>query len=61
MEGPPVELEDIVTSIEVKKVKIGTVENPKMAIIRDYWDEKTVESITELLHEYKDMFPTTFT
>jgi hypothetical protein len=32
-----------------------------MASIGDYWDEKTVESITELLHEYNDLFPTTFT
>jgi hypothetical protein len=45
----------------VKKVNIGTIENPKMASIGDYWDEKTVESITELLREYNDLFPTTFT
>jgi hypothetical protein len=31
-----------------------------MASIGDYWDDKTVESITELLHEYNDLFPTTF-
>jgi hypothetical protein len=46
--------------IKVKKVNIGTVEHPKMASIGDYWDEQTVESITELLHEYNDLFPTTF-
>jgi hypothetical protein len=45
----------------VKKVNIGTTENPKMASIRDYWDEQTIERITELLHEYSDLFPTTFT
>jgi hypothetical protein len=45
----------------VKKFNVGIVENPKMAIIGDYWDEKTVESITKLLHEYTDLFPTTFT
>jgi hypothetical protein len=61
VEGPPLESEVIVVSIKVKKVNIGTVENPKMASIGDYWDEKTVESITELLHEYNDLFPTTFT
>jgi hypothetical protein len=44
----------------VKKVNIGIVENPKMANIGDYWDEQTVESITDLLHEYSDMFPTKF-
>jgi hypothetical protein len=26
-----------------------------------YWDVPTVESIIELLHEYSDLFPTTFT
>jgi hypothetical protein len=61
VEGPPLESEVIATSIKVKKVKNGTVENPKMANIGDYWDEQTVEIITELLHEYIDLFPTTFT
>jgi hypothetical protein len=32
-----------------------------MASIGDYWDEQTIEIITELLHEYSDLFPTTFT
>jgi hypothetical protein len=45
----------------MNKINIGTVENPKMAIIGDYWDEKTMESITELLREYSDLFPTMFT
>jgi hypothetical protein len=35
VEGPPWELEVIVASIKVKKVNIGTVENPKMASIGD--------------------------
>ena len=46
--------------IKVKEFNIGTVENPKMASIGDYWDEKIVKSITKLLREYNDMFPTTF-
>jgi hypothetical protein len=45
----------------VKKVNIGTVENPKMENIGDYWDEQTVERITELPHGYIDLFPTMFT
>jgi hypothetical protein len=61
VEGPPLELEVISTLIKVNKVDIGTVENPKMAIIGDYWDDQIVESITNLLHEYIDLFPTTFT
>jgi hypothetical protein len=32
-----------------------------VASIGDYWDEKTLESITKLLHKYSDIFPTTFT
>jgi len=48
-------------TIKVKKVNIGTKENPKMASIEDYWDEKTLERITKLLREYSDLFPTTFT
>jgi hypothetical protein len=32
-----------------------------MASIGDNWDEKTVESIAELLHEYSDLFPKKFT
>jgi hypothetical protein len=32
-----------------------------MESIGDYWDEQTVERITELLHEYSDLFPMTFT
>jgi hypothetical protein len=60
VEGPPLESKVFVVPIKVKKFNIGTVENPKMANIGDYWDEKTVESITELLREYNDLFPTTF-
>ena len=45
----------------MKKVNIGTIDNPKMTSIRDYWDEQTMERITKLLREYNDLFPTTFT
>jgi hypothetical protein len=34
-------------------------DNPKMASIGDYWDEKTLERIIDLLCEYGDLFPTT--
>jgi hypothetical protein len=59
--GPSLELEAFSTPIKVKKVNIGMNENPKMESIGDYWDEQTLERITELLHEYNDTFPTTFT
>jgi hypothetical protein len=32
--------------IKVNKFNIGIVENPKMAIIGDHWDEQTIERIT---------------
>jgi hypothetical protein len=60
VEGPYLELELFATPIKVKKFSIGTTDKPKMEIIRDYWDEQRVERITELLHEYSDLFPTTF-
>jgi hypothetical protein len=47
--------------IKVKKFNIGKVENPKMASIGDYWNEKTIERITKLLCEYNDLFPIKFT
>jgi hypothetical protein len=49
-----------VSLIKVKKFNIGITENPKMANIGDYWDEKTIERIMELLCEYSDMFPKIF-
>ena len=32
---------------KVKKLNIGMNDNPKMESIGDYWDEKTIEKITE--------------
>jgi hypothetical protein len=62
VEGPSIESEIFAVPIEVKKVNIGTNNNPKMASIGpNYWDEKIVERIIELLHEYNDLLPTTFT
>jgi hypothetical protein len=61
VDGPPLESKVFVASIKVNIVNIGTTENPKMANIGDYWDEQTIERTTELLHEYNDLFPTTFT
>ena len=38
--------------LKIKKVNIGSSENPKFANIGDYWDEETVTKVTDLLHEY---------
>jgi hypothetical protein len=61
VEGPLIESEIIVAPIKVKKVNIRTVEHPKMASIKDHWDEKIVEIIIELLCEYNNLFPMKFT
>jgi len=31
-----------------------------MGIIGDYWDIYIVVKVTDLLHEYQDLFPSTF-
>ena len=41
-------------------MNIGTKDNPKFANIGDYWNEETVEKIVDLLCEYQNLFPTTF-
>ena len=33
---------------------------PKYATIGDYWDEEMVSKVTELLHEYQDLFSMKF-
>jgi hypothetical protein len=60
VEGP--ELESIVYAqpLKTRKVNIGTKENPKFVQIGDYWNDETMEKIADLLCEYHDLFPTTF-
>ena len=68
---PEEEGERVVEGLEIKfdyskplkivKVNIGTTQVPKFAFIGDYWDEETVGKINDLLHEYRDLFPTKFT
>jgi hypothetical protein len=42
VEGSSLESELFDVPIKVKKVNIGTNDNPKMANIGDYWDEQIV-------------------
>jgi hypothetical protein len=44
----------------MRKVNNGTEEKPKFTNIGDYWSEETIENIFDLLRNYQDMFPTTF-
>ena len=60
MEGSGISSDQFLKPLKIKKVNIGSPENPKFANIRDYWDEETVAKIIDLLHEYHDLFPTKF-
>lgn len=35
-------------------------ENPKLDIIGDYWAKETIAHIVDLLREYQDVFPNSF-
>ena len=61
VKGPGVELPFIGQPINITKDNIGTEETPNLANVGDYWDVSTIDKITELLHEYRDLFPTKFT
>ena len=42
------------------KFNIRSIECPKMASIRDYWDEQIMLEIKYKLKEYEDLFPINF-
>jgi len=58
--GPEIEMHDIMKLLKTKKVNIGLEDEPKFVTIGDYWDEGIVSKITYLLHEYQELFPTKF-
>ena len=60
MEGLGISNDQFLSPLKVKKVNIGSQMNPKFSNIRDYWDDETIGNITELLHEFQDLFPTKF-
>jgi len=43
--------------LNLQKHNIETNDNSKLALIGDYWDEKTTKEIFDLLRQYKDVFP----
>jgi hypothetical protein len=45
---------------KTKKDNIGTKESYKMAIISDYWDQKTMTQVVDLLKEYEGLFSRSF-
>ena len=60
MKGSGLSNDKFLKPLRTKKVNIGSPENPKFANIGDYWDDETVGKITDLLHEFQDLFPTKF-
>ena len=54
--GPVVESPKVTHPLKTRKVNIGSEEIPKYATIGDYWDEEMVSKVTELLHEYQNLF-----
>lgn len=46
--------------LKIKKVNIGSEEQPKFSNVGDYWDDESVSKITEPLQEYQELFPTKF-
>ena len=46
--------------MKTTKVNIGMDENPKLVNVGYYWDEETISQINDLLREYWDLFPNTF-
>ena len=43
--------------MKIKEVHIELLKNPNFSNMRDYWDEEAVAKITDLLHEYQNLFP----
>lgn len=60
MSGLELEIVDITKPLKKNKVNIGSEEEPKFATIGYYWDEETISKERDLLHEYKELFPTKF-
>ena len=60
VEGSHISSDQFLKPLKIKKVNIGSPEDPKFANIGDYWDEEMGTKIIDLLHEYQDLFPTNF-
>ena len=60
VEGFGISSDQFLSPLKIKKDNIGSPDNPKFTNIGDYWDEETVGKITDLLHEFQDIFPTIF-
>ena len=59
-EGSGISNDQSLKPLKIKKVNIGSSKNLKFTNIGDYYDDKMVENIIDLMHEYQDLFPTHF-
>ena len=60
VEGSGVSIDKFLNPLKKNKVNIGSPKNPKFSNIGDYWDDDIVGKITDLLHEFQDLFPMKF-
>ena len=49
---PTLDCPKITEKLKIKKVNIRTEETPKIASIGNYWDDRTIGQIVDLLQEY---------
>ena len=61
VQGSCISSKNFLKPLKIKKVNIGSQENPKFSNIRYYWDDETIGNIIDLLHEFQYLFPTKFT
>ena len=54
--APDILTDSMSQPLKIRKVNIGSEENPKFANVGDYWDKETMAKITYLLHEFQDFF-----
>lgn len=52
VEGLQLENLDIIKPLKTRHLNIGMEAEPKFAKIGDYWDNATLDKVTELLREY---------
>ena len=60
MHRPAVEALEVTQPLKMRTVNIGSEENPNYATIGYYWDDEMVSKVTQLLHEYQDLYLTGF-
>ena len=52
VEGFGISSDQFLRPLKIKKVNIGSIENPKFTNIGYYWDDETVGKIIDLFHEF---------